>query len=186
MPVLSPASDLRKSTDSRLPSRRVLIGDMQKPSAAEDPERGRGKAEKKQPRLRLVLADDHDLVREETRQFLEPEFEVLRAVSDGAALVEATVELKPDAVVSDIKMPRLGGIEAGVQILNRGLCEAVVLLSMYPDAHLVKAALDAGIRAYVLKVDASEELMPAIYAAVRGKRYLSRGVRSVLPIDRLT
>jgi DNA-binding NarL/FixJ family response regulator len=74
-------------------------------------------------------------------------------------------------------MPRLGGLQAAEQILGRGLSEAVVVLSMYPDAHLVKAALQAGIRAYVLKVDAGEELVPAIYAALRGERYLSRGVR---------
>ncbi len=128
-------------------------------------------------RFRLVLAEDHHDVREEVRRLLETEFDVLRAVGDGDALVEAAAELKPDAVVTDVRMPRLGGIEAGERILGRGLSEAVVVLSMHSDAHLVKAALQAGIRAYVLKVDAGEELIPAIYAALGGERYLSRGVR---------
>jgi DNA-binding NarL/FixJ family response regulator len=116
-------------------------------------------------------------VLEEVRRLLEPEFDVLRAATDGGALLEAVAEVKPDAVVTDIRMPHLSGIQAAEQLLKRGLSETVVVLSMYPDAHLVRAALETGIRAYVLKVDAGEELIPAIYAALRGERYLSRGVR---------
>ena len=128
-------------------------------------------------RHRLVLADDHPDVRQEIRQLLDLEFEVLRSVGDGAALVAAAIELKPDVIISDIQMPELGGIEAGTEVLERGLCEAVVVLSMYRDQHLVQTALKAGIRAYVLKLDASEELIPAVYAALRGECYLSSGVR---------
>ena len=149
---------------------------MLKPETAESPGQGLGAAEKPLRRFRLVVADDHLDVREAVRQLLDPEFDVLRAVGEGSALVEATIELKPDAVVTDVQMPQMGGIEAGEHLLSRGLCEAVIVLSMYPDAHLAQAALQAGIRAYVLKVDASEELIPAIYAALRGERYLSQGV----------
>jgi DNA-binding NarL/FixJ family response regulator len=116
-------------------------------------------------------------MRQEIQELLLPEFEVLRAVGDGAALVAATHELKPDAVISDIQMPELDGIAASTQVLGRGLCEAIVVLSMYSDRHLVQIALQAGIRAYVLKLDASDELIPAVYAALRGERYLSSGVR---------
>jgi len=154
---------------------------MLRPSTAEGPCQNRGAAEKAVRRLRLVLADDHHEVIEEIRQLLDPELEVLRAVGEGAALVDAAAELKPDAVVTDIQMPHMGGIEAAERILSRGLCEAVVVLTVHPDAHLVRTALQAGIRAYVLKVDASEELIPAIYVAVGGGRYLSLGVRSVFP-----
>jgi DNA-binding NarL/FixJ family response regulator len=128
-------------------------------------------------RYRLVLADDHPDVRQEIRQLLDPEFEVVRAVGDGAALVAAISELHPDAVVSDIQMPELDGIEAGALALGRGICQAIVVLSMYSDRHLVRTALAAGIRAYVLKLDACDELIPAIYAALRGECYLSAGVR---------
>lgn len=131
-------------------------------------------------RYRLVLADDHPDVRREIRELLDSEFDVLRAVGDGAALLQATGELRPDVVISDIQMPEMDGIEAGSQMLGRGLCEAVVVLSMYPDKHLVQTAMKAGIRAYVLKLDASDELIPAIYAALRGERYLSAGVREKL------
>ncbi len=128
-------------------------------------------------RYRLVLAEDHPAMRQEIQQLLDLEFDVLRAVGDGAALVEAARELKPDAIISDIQMPELDGIEAGTAVLGHGLCAAIVVLSMYPDRHLVQTALKAGILAYVLKLDASDELIPAVYAALRGERYLSAGVR---------
>jgi DNA-binding NarL/FixJ family response regulator len=143
---------------------------MVRPSRAEGTDR-------EDRRYRLVLADDHPGVRQEIRQLLDSEFDVLRAVGDGAELVAAAVELQPDAVVSDIRMPKLDGIEAGCEVLRRGLCEAIVILSMYPDRHLVQTALAAGVRAYVLKLDADEELIPAVYAALRGECYLSSGVR---------
>jgi DNA-binding NarL/FixJ family response regulator len=115
-------------------------------------------------------------MRQEIRELLDPEFDVLRAVGDGAALVAAALELRPDVVISDVQMPELDGIEAGSQVLGRGLCAAIVILSMYSDRHLVQTALQAGIRGYVLKLDASEELIPAVYAVLRGERYLSAGV----------
>jgi DNA-binding NarL/FixJ family response regulator len=128
-------------------------------------------------RLRLVIADDHPEVRQEIRELLNREFDVLRAVADGAALLAAATELKPDAVVSDIQMPELDGIEAGCRMLQRGLCNAIVVLSVYPDRYLVETAMRAGILGYVLKLDAFEELIPAIHTALRGERYLSAGVR---------
>jgi DNA-binding NarL/FixJ family response regulator len=149
---------------------------MQMPGSAEVTGTHRRAMEK---RLRLVLADDHLDVLEEIRRLLTPEFDVLRTVGEGAALVEAAAETLPDAVITDIRMPHVDGIEACGRILSRGLCAAVVVLSMYPDAYLVKAALQAGIRAYVVKLDASEELIPAVYAAVRGERYLSGSVRDM-------
>jgi DNA-binding NarL/FixJ family response regulator len=129
-------------------------------------------------RYRLILADDHPDVRQEIRQLLDSEFDVLRAVGDGAALVAAALELRPDVVISDIQMPQLDGIEAGSDVLGRGLCQAIVVLSMYPDRHLVQTAMEAGILAYVLKLDAGEELIPAVHAVLRGERYLSSGVRA--------
>jgi DNA-binding NarL/FixJ family response regulator len=141
------------------------------------PETGRASSSYTEQRPRVVLADDHPAVREEIQQLLAPQFDVLDAVGEGAALLAAVAHLQPDAVISDIQMPRMDGIEAGAQLITRGLCRAIVLLSMYPDEHLVETALQAGINAYVLKMDASEELIPAVYAALRGERYLSQGIR---------
>ncbi len=73
-------------------------------------------------------------------------------------------------------MPGRSGIEAGREIIQRNLCSAVVVLSLYKDPGLVKSAFDSGIRGYVLKDDAGEELIPALNTVLTGGRYLSRGV----------
>jgi DNA-binding NarL/FixJ family response regulator len=98
-------------------------------------------------------------------------------VKEGLALVQAAFELRPDAVISDIKMPRLNGIDAGRQILQKGLCQAVIALTTYNEPLLVESAMQAGIRGYVLKVQAGEELIPAVRTVLGGGIYLSRGVR---------
>jgi DNA-binding NarL/FixJ family response regulator len=137
--------------------------------------------ENAQPRKsRLVLADDHLDVLEAIRYLLASDFEVLHTVAEGHALIQAVAELSPDAVISDIQMPGLDGIEAGGRILRQGLCDAVVVLTMYNEPHLVRKALQAGIRGYVLKVDAGEELIPAVNAVLAGGSYLSRSVSEKL------
>jgi DNA-binding NarL/FixJ family response regulator len=130
----------------------------------------------KQPRFRLVIADDNADVLDELRHLLEFEFDVLSAVNDGHALLQAVAERRPDAVVSDIQMPGVRGIEAGEQIIRRGLCDAVLMLTMYNEPQLVEKALQAGIRGYVSKVDASEELIPAIQTVLGGGSYLSQAI----------
>jgi len=136
------------------------------------PDRGTG-------RVRVLLADDSQEVLEEIRRLLASEFEIVGSVGEGQALLSAVEQLKPDAVVADIKMPLVDGIAAGRRILREGLCTAVILLTMYNDRHLVHSALESGIRGYVLKVDAGEELALAVETVVGGGTYLSRGVPSV-------
>lgn len=162
----------------RIPAggRKVCTRNMSNPAGVDGLRNGGSAAEHAQRRFRLVLADDHLDVLEAIRQFLAPDFDVLRAVNEGMALIEAVAELGPDAVITDIQMPGLSGIEAGGQILEKGLCKAVIVLTMYNDPHLVQKALQAGIRGFVLKVDANEELVPALYAVLSGETYLSRGV----------
>lgn len=128
----------------------------------------------------VVLADDHADVLHETRSLLEPEFQVISSATDGAGLVRAVLEFKPQGVVADIHMPGLNGIDAGREIVSRGLCSAVVLLSMYDDPNLIRRALDAGIRGYVLKEDAGEELIPALRTVLAGGFYISRGVTAAM------
>jgi DNA-binding NarL/FixJ family response regulator len=127
-------------------------------------------------RLRIVLADDHRGLLEEMCNLLTPDFEVVRTVTDGLALIQAARELRPDVVIADMNMPGLNGIDAGRQILEQRLCDAVVMLTVYNEAQMVRSALEAGIRGYILKVDAGEELTPAIKRVVAGHTYFSRGV----------
>jgi DNA-binding NarL/FixJ family response regulator len=128
------------------------------------------------PRLRVLLADDHPHMLDEVRRMLADEFEIVGSVAEGQALLHAAEVLRPDAVVSDINMPLVDGIEAGRRMLRDGLCPAVILLSMYNDPQLVRSALASGIRGYVLKVDAGEELAQAVETVAHGGTYLSRGI----------
>jgi DNA-binding NarL/FixJ family response regulator len=127
--------------------------------------------------FRLALADDHAGILEEIRELLEPEFHVIGSASEGASLIRVVKESKPDGVVADVEMPGLSGIDAGREIVRRGLCDAVVMLSMYNDPLLIEKARLAGIRGYVLKEDAGEELIPALRAVMAGGQYLSRGAK---------
>jgi len=131
-------------------------------------------------RLRVVLADDHPGMREEIRQLLAPEFEIAGSVGEGQALLSAVARLTPDAVISDIQMPLIDGIEAGRRILQQGLCSAVVILTAYNEPQLVRSALEAGVRGYVLKNDAGEELALAVRTVANGGAYLSSSVRHSL------
>ena len=127
--------------------------------------------------LRVALADDHAEILEEVRSLLEPEFQVVCSMNEGAALIEAVDISKPDGVVADVQMPGLNGLDACREIVRRGLCDAVVMLSMHNDPTLIRTALRAGIRGYVLKEDAGEELIPALRAVLAGGRYLSRHLK---------
>jgi DNA-binding NarL/FixJ family response regulator len=121
------------------------------------------------------LADDNHAVLEEIRQLLPPEFQIARALQEAGSLVDAVRDLKPDAVVTDINMPGLNGIDIGRRLIHGGLCDAVVILTVYNEVHMIQSAFRAGIRGYVLKVDAGRELAAALRAVIAGNRYLSGG-----------
>lgn len=122
---------------------------------------------------RLLLADDHEDLLREVTELLERDFDVVGVARDGAALIDHAALLNPDVVVTDFKMPRLSGIDAGRTLLEQRLCKAVVLLTMYADPQLVNSALGVGIRGFVLKVKAGEDLIPAIHSALRGETFVS-------------
>lgn len=125
---------------------------------------------------RLLLADDHVELLREVTELLGQEFQILASVQDGMTLLFRAAELQPDVVVTDLKMPRLSGIEAGRKLLDQKLCRAVVLLTMYADPQLISSALDAGILGYVTKDRAGLDLIPAIKAALAGETFISCAV----------
>jgi DNA-binding NarL/FixJ family response regulator len=128
---------------------------------------------KEQQRVRVLVADDHLAVAECLRAVLEPEFNVIATVGDGNALVAAATALTPDVIVTDIAMPGLDGIAAAGEILRRHPRARIVFVTVHNDAELVQKGLAIGALGYVLKLTAGEELVPAIYAALRGKKYVS-------------
>jgi len=123
-------------------------------------------------RPRLLLADDHDLLLEAFRRLLEPEFTIVRGVSDGEALVEAALSLRPDAVVCDITMPRLSGLQAIRKLRDFLPATRFIILTMHDDPALAAEALRSGASAYALKSSPSRDLILAIRTALSGKQYL--------------
>lgn len=128
--------------------------------------------------IRVVLAEDYHLVREGIRKLLEAagDFQVVGEATDGQEAVELVKELKPDVLVIDLKMPRLNGLEAALQIKTLNLGTQMIILSMYADVMIVQQALRNGIRGYVLKQSVGAELLAAIQTAHRGGLYLGSGV----------
>ena len=124
-------------------------------------------------RTRLLIADDHNLVAEACRSFLEPEFEVAGIVNDGRALLQAAAELKPDVVILDIAMPLLNGLDAGEQIKEILPAAKLVYLTMNMSPEVAAEAFRRGASAYLPKSTAAKELVTAIHEVRKGKSYLS-------------
>ena len=132
------------------------------------------------PRYRLIVADDHAETRAGLCRLLEAEFDVVAAVADGRALVETAEELSPDGVVTDISMPRMDGISAAATILHNHPNTPIVLVSVHTDAGMVARVMAMGVRGYISKLDAGEELVEAVHAALRGECHVGHSLRTEL------
>ncbi len=132
--------------------------------------------------IRIVIADDHQLMREGLRSLLEKQrgVEVVGEAADGRTAVQMVRELKPDIILMDIGMPQLNGIEATRKITAEPLKTKVIALSMHSSERLVVEMLRAGASGYVLKLSAFDEVAQAVKAVVANKRYLSPGVAGVV------
>lgn len=135
--------------------------------------------------IRILVADDHTVMRTGLCLLLERQsgFEIVGQAEDGRKTVDLAGQLKPDAVVMDIAMPHLNGIEATRQIVSRQPETSVVILSMHSDESYVLRALKAGARAYLLKDSAETDLIQAIHAVVAGKSFFSPGISRMLLED---
>ena len=135
--------------------------------------------------LRILLADDHTVVRKGLRLLLEthPGFQVIAEASNGREAVALAEEHRPDAVVMDVAMPILNGIEAARQISNKLPQTAVVFLSMHSDEGYVLKALKVGARAYLLKDSAEHDLINAVTAVSEGKSFFSPAISKMLVED---
>ena len=129
-------------------------------------------------RTRVLLAEDHQVVREGLRALLgsEPQFEVVGEAADGAEALSLAEKLAPDVVVMDIGLAGLSGVEATRRLRKSHPEIKVVVLSMHDDAPTVDAALHAGARGYVLKGAGIANLREAIHTVLRGEVYLSPGI----------
>ena len=132
--------------------------------------------------LRLLVADDHEIVRQGLRFLLEAQsgWEVAGEASDGREAVAKAKELKPDVTVLDISMPSMNGLEATRQMLKNDVRAKVLILTMHDSDPLIKEVLDAGARGYVMKSDASRDLVSAVDAVRRNKTFFTAKVSQMI------
>jgi len=134
--------------------------------------------------LRVLLADDHGIVRRGLRSLLEEAgFSVVAEAADGLEAVRLTEDHRPDLLIVDVGMPKLSGIEVAARAQKLDRPPAVIILSMHADESYILRALAAGARAYLLKDATDEDLLPAIRAVAGGKPFFSPAVTAVLIED---
>jgi two-component system response regulator NreC len=135
--------------------------------------------------IRILLADDHTVMRRGLRMLLESHagFQVVAEASDGRQAVAQAESLRPDVAVLDVAMPNLGGIEAAQRIVAALPHTAVVILSMHSDEGYVLRALKAGAKGYLLKDSAEGDLLDAIKAVHQGKAFFSPEISKMLVED---
>src|SRR5687767_1998143 len=128
-----------------------------------------------QPKFRIVLADDHAMVRKGFRLILnqEPDLEVIAEAGNGPEAVRLAIELRPDLVIMDIAMPEMTGVEATRRIRESCPDCRVLILSMHKDSVYVRESLRAGARGYLLKDSIDEDLLRAVRAVAQGDGFLS-------------
>jgi two-component system response regulator NreC len=135
--------------------------------------------------VRIVLADDHTVMRNGLRLLLErqPNLKVVGEAADGRQAVALSESANPDVVIMDIGMPNLNGIEAARQIVTHNPRTAIAILSMHSDESYVIRALKAGARAYLLKDSAEADLLAAVRALSEGKSFFSPAISRILVED---
>jgi DNA-binding NarL/FixJ family response regulator len=136
-------------------------------------------------KVRILLADDHTVMRAGLRALLErqPNLEVVGEAEDGRQTVQLASSRVPDVVVMDIAMPNLNGVEATRRMVSKQPTISVVILSMYSDESYVMRALQAGARAYLLKDSVVTDLIRAIEAVSQGKSFFSPKISRILAED---
>jgi DNA-binding NarL/FixJ family response regulator len=127
------------------------------------------------PKTRILIADDHPLIRKGLRQVIEAEtnFEVIGEAADGQQALRLLIEAQPQIALLDVSMPGLGGFDVAREAQQRGLNVAVIFLTMHQDKELFNKALDLNAQGYVLKDSALEEIVAALNAVAQGRPFVS-------------
>jgi DNA-binding NarL/FixJ family response regulator len=132
-------------------------------------------------RTRILLADDHEIVRQGLRSLLENEgFEICGEFSNGREAVDGVKQLKPDVVILDISMPELNGVEATQRIARQFPSSPVIVMTMHDSEELARRVLEAGARGYVLKSDAARDLSQAVKSVLKGQPFFSGKISEML------
>jgi DNA-binding NarL/FixJ family response regulator len=129
--------------------------------------------EKSVPKARLVIADDHSIVLEAYRQLLEPEYDVVGSALNGEELLRIAPALAPDIILLDISMPTMNGLDVTRQLRASVPQAKLIFVTMMSEPFYISQAFDLGAIGYVLKQSASTELLSALTAALKNRRYIS-------------
>ncbi len=132
--------------------------------------------------MRILIADDHGIVRSGLRLLLDrqPDMEVVAEAQDGVEAVEIALAQRPDLCILDVAMPRLTGLQAAREIKSQAPDVSVLILSMHDDERYVFEALQAGASGYVLKREADHDLVDAVRAVARGEAFLTNAAERSL------
>ena len=122
---------------------------------------------------RIVVAEDHPEMLEDLCALLAPDFEIVDAVQDGAALVGAVLRERPDVIVSDLSIPILDGLGAARRILEEQPDARIVFVTAHSDPAIMRRCLEAGAIGWVAKMVAASKLVPAVHAALRSEQFVA-------------
>jgi DNA-binding NarL/FixJ family response regulator len=133
-------------------------------------------------KLRILIADDHELVRRGIRGLLRAQsgWKIVGEVKNGQEAVEKAKKLRPDVIILDIGMPNLDGLEATRQIREAAPNTEILILTMHESNQMVRRVLEAGARGYVLKSDLAGHLVKAVKAVSKGMVYLTPKVSEIV------
>ena len=124
-------------------------------------------------RARILVAEDHELMRNKVVRLLNRDFDVVAAVTNGEELLEAAARLKPDVCVLDISMPHLNGIETAMYLKQNNAPTKVIFLTIHNDSDFVGAAFRSGAEGYVLKARMAADLVVAVREVLAGRTFVS-------------
>jgi DNA-binding NarL/FixJ family response regulator len=130
---------------------------------------------------RILLADDHPLIIEGLRSVLSSDFEIVGVAADGREVVAEAIQLQPDAVVLDVSMPLLNGVEAARHIKTAVPQAKILFISQNANREYVRVAFGLGASAYIAKDGLATEAVPALRAALAGRYYVSPSLLSGIP-----
>ncbi len=133
-------------------------------------------------KIKVLLAEDHTLVRQGFRRLLEdePRVTVVGEARTGLEAIEQCKTARPDVVVMDLSMPELGGLEATAEILKANPQIKILILSMYSNEAYVRKAFELGAKGYVLKNAIDVDLTRAVISLAEGEAYMSPGISSLV------
>jgi DNA-binding NarL/FixJ family response regulator len=136
-------------------------------------------------KLRVLIADDHGVVRKGLRLLLEQysELEVVGEAVNGRDVIKLAAELRPQVILMDVAMPLLNGIEAAEQIRKVNSNIGIIMLTMHADEGYVLRALNAGVKGYLLKESAEDDLLRAVQTVSQGKPFFSPAITKTLLED---